>query len=85
MDKFDESVISPENLKITQNRWNSIMEMLLEEGYVKGACKVHTFGMSGIRLDSDFGITLKGLEYLNDNSFMKKAAGNAKGISEMLP
>ena len=31
------------------------------------------------------GITLKGLEYLAENSFMKKAANLAKGIKDIIP
>lgn len=30
-------------------------------------------------------ITLKGLEYLNDNTFMKKAANALKGIKDVIP
>lgn len=84
-EEFDTEAISPETLKISQNRWNAIMGMLIDNGYVKGAFQVTSLGGNGIKIGRDAQITLKGLEYLNDNSFMKKAAEVAKGISDFIP
>lgn len=85
LEEFDKSLISAEALGISENRWRALMEMLLEEGYVKGAVAVKSIYSTGIKIGPDFGITLKGLEYLNENSFMKKAANFAKGIKESVP
>ena len=37
------------------------------------------------KLERNFGITLKGLEYLEENATMKKAAALLKGIKETVP
>ena len=85
LDEFDSEEISAERLGISENRWRAIMEMLSESGYVKGVSVIKSIGGSSLRLRSDFGITLKGLEYLDDNTFMKKAANIARGIKESIP
>lgn len=85
LDEFNPEEISAERLGISENRWRAIMEMLSESGYVKGVSVIKSIGGSSLRLRSDFGITLKGLEYLDDNTFMKKAANIAKGIKESIP
>lgn len=41
-------------------------------------------GMHGIKFDN-VQITLKGLEYLSENSLMKKVANIAKSIKETIP
>lgn len=83
-DEFDKSLISAEVLGITQNRWESIMKMLQNSGYIEGVSYIRSMGMRGIKLINPR-ITLKGLEYLEENSFMKKAAAIAKGISDLIP
>lgn len=85
LDEFNRSLISADTLEISENRWKAIMEMLLDEGYIKGAVVLRSIGGSGIKIGPDISITLKGLEYLNDNSFMKKAANIAKGIKDTIP
>ncbi len=85
LEEFDISLISAETLGISQNRWNALMEMLAEAGYVKGVSEISSIGGSSVRISEDFGITLKGLEYLNENSFMKKAANIARGVKETIP
>ena len=36
LDEFNADEISPENLRISENRWVSIMEMLSENDYISG-------------------------------------------------
>ena len=57
-----------------------------KEGYVDGTCvtQIDNLPMSLIDLYNP-SITLKGLEYLEENSLMKKAAKLAKGIAEVIP
>lgn len=84
-EEFDYERITPEALKISETRWCGIMEMLADEGYVKG---IHiSRSVDGMVTVSrcNIRITLKGLEYLNENSFMKKAGNIAKGISDLIP
>ena len=78
--------ISATALKISEQRWEHIMIMLSDEGYITGVNTVQPVGASR-RFISSFSpeITLKGLEYLSDNTFMKKAARAAKRIADMIP
>lgn len=84
-DEFNEELISPDQLGISNSRWKKIMKMLSDERYLDGVIVIETnAGELIVKLKSP-SITLKGLEYLNENSLMKKAANIAKGISDMIP
>ena len=82
-DGFDRNQLTAEYLGISKNRLDAILTMLQEEGYVHGVMYVR--GLHGVKLDPSFGITLKGLEYLEENSTMKKAAALIKGIKDTIP
>lgn len=84
--EFDKSELSASALGISEPRWNRIMTMLAENKYVSGIDVRRTFSTEYpqatlVRPE----ITLLGLEYLEENTFMKKAAGIAKGIKETIP
>lgn len=81
-DEFDKSLMTPELLGVSENRLNSILRMLQESGYITGI--IYRNGLSGVKLNKPE-ITLKGLEYLEENSTMKKVAGLLKGIKETVP
>lgn len=78
--------LSADNLDITEPKRKSLLGMLLKNGYVEGFQVIQYIGdptpniegLEGIR------ITLKGLEYLEENSLMQKASRLAKGIAEVL-
>ena len=81
----DMSPITAESLGLSQERWANLMEMLIRNEYIEGASAkryVRTPLMI-INLERTR-ITLKGLEYLQENSLMKKAANIAKGITEII-
>lgn len=86
LEDFDKSCISKERLELTEARWNRIIEMLVTEGYVTGIEVWNSFecGYPRVCLVRPE-ITIKGLEYLEENSFMKKAADMAKGIKDIVP
>ena len=81
LEEFDRNTLSAEALGLTEPKWSRIMAMLLKEGYISG-------GDTWNALDCSYPkvylarpeITLKGLEYLAENSLMKKAAQTAAGI-----
>lgn len=92
-DDFDLNTIAPEKLDVSENRWKFLIQMLDEEGYVKDLT---------VRISVDRRITflpgprpritLKGLEYLEDNSMMKKAynllkeaGGIIQNVSQFAP
>ena len=84
-DEFDMETVSAERLKISENRLMKIWEMLANEGYVNGiSVKYGAQGDIVVTVNNPR-ITLKGIEYLNENSLMKKAANIAKGIVDVVP
>ena len=84
IEDLDISAIGPEVLGITKTRWDRYMEMLVDSGYIKGV-KINTYS-SGVSVQCvNIKITLKGLEYLTENSFMKKAYRAVKGIVDIMP
>lgn len=74
--------ISAKALKLSDQRWMALMEMLSKEGYIDGFSVQRTVDGSILISSSTPRITLKGLEYLQENSLMKKAAELAKGVAE---
>lgn len=86
LEEFDNSTISAKSLEIPFPLWCRIMKMMVDNGYITGVDVRNTFDCNYpkatlIRPE----ITLKGLEYLNENSIMKKIANIGKGIKESVP
>lgn len=83
-DEVDLERLSPESLRISPQRRNSILEMLVREGYIDGVTvKRSADGYLEISIAAPR-ITLKGLEYLEENSMMKKVASAVKGVVEII-
>ena len=86
LEEFDKNVISAESQKIPFPLWCRIIKIMYDNNYITGVEVWETFDCNYpkaalIRPE----ITLKGLEYLNENSIMKKIANAAKGIKESTP
>ena len=85
LENVDIERISSNNLGISQHRWNKYMEMLLDAGYIKGVTiQKYVTGETNVDAE-DIRITLKGLEYLSENSIMQKMYKAAKGITDLIP
>ena len=85
-DEFDIEQISAESLGISRNKWSRIIEMLVQNGYIQGVTVKYSIdGNNAVISSYNPVITLKGLEYLNDNALMKKIANTAKGIKDIIP
>lgn len=84
-DEVDIDFISASVLKVSEQRWTAIMEMLVKEGYIEGVSITRSCDGSALLSIGSPRITLRGLEYLNENSLVRKAANAAKGIAELLP
>ena len=85
LENVDIERISSNNLGISQQRWNKFMEMLLDAGYIKGVTiQKYVTGETNVDAE-DIRITLKGLEYLSENSIMQKMYKAAKGITDLIP
>lgn len=79
--------ISHDRLGISFLRWEALLRMMQEEGYIKGLVYEQTMSDSSphVVLPINPKITIRGLEYLEENGFMKKAAETLKTIKEMVP
>ena len=84
LEEFDKENLSPERLGLSEPKWCRIMAMLMNEGYISGGEIWNSFDcayprVALIRPE----LTLKGLEYLEENGLMRKAANMAKGIIDI--
>ena len=59
---------------IPPNYLSQILSELIDAGYIKGVMLTPTKGVTVITVSDNARITLKGVEYLDENSRMKKAA-----------
>lgn len=84
-DEFDSEGFNAEVFGTNQNRFNALLIQLQKSDYIEGLnIKRYARQSESIIPPITPNITLKGLEYLNENSLMKKAADLAKGIAEIL-
>ena len=81
----DLDMFGPDALGINNGYWANVMESIADEGYVKGVALAARFGAApGIRL-TNLKITQKGIEYLQENFKMQKAADFLKTVKEIVP
>ena len=83
---FSNELISAKELRVSYEEWSYIMILLQKSGYIDGV--VYTQGFSqrfpeivDIR---SVGITLSGIEYVEENSTMKKVGEILKSVGEIL-
>ena len=83
--QFDIEQIGPAALGVSKERWCRYIEMMLDAGYIKGA-EISRYITGETAVDArNMRITLKGLEYLQENSIMQKLYKAAKGIADVVP
>jgi hypothetical protein len=73
------------DLQITENRWTNLLRMLANEGYIEGINVVPKLEGRAEIVYSKPGIKLDGLQFLKENSMMKKAENLVKGIATLKP
>ena len=83
--EFDISQVGPEALGVTQERWNRYIEMMADVGYIKGISLRKDITGGTLVEAGNARITLKGLEYLQENSIMRRLYNTARGITELIP
>lgn len=85
-EEFNPKLISFERLGISEAKWSRLLKMLFDDGYIKGVEISQFIGETYPHVDGveNIEITLKGLEYLEENSLMKKASNIAKGIVDIV-
>jgi hypothetical protein len=80
--EFDRTQFTEARFGVSGERWAALLEMLVNEGYVDGlAIQRAADGHVMIRMAYPR-VTLKGLEYLQNNALMRTAANAAKGITD---
>ena len=83
--EFDIMEVGPEKLGVSNERWSRYIEMMADVGYIKGV-SIHRDILGEMCVDAEnVRITLEGLEYLQENSLMRKIYNAAKGITEIIP
>lgn len=77
---LDLEAIDHNALGVSRERWCRYIEMMSDVGYIKGvSIKKDISGKTRVEC-SDMRITLKGLEYLQENSVMRKMYNATKGL-----
>lgn len=84
-DEPDWSKLSAANFRVTEKRFVSIMIMLYQAGYIDG---IEPIPLSGDAWDIKLihpMITLRGMEFLENNDMMHKAYRMLRGIKDVTP
>ena len=83
--EFDISQIDHNKLEVSRERWSRYIEMMVDSGYIKGI-RVYKDCTEELEIeDNGIRITLKGLEYLTENTIMQQMYKKAKGIVDLIP
>ena len=79
--------ITAENYEINDRYFNTIIKELYENGYIDNVSEVNVVGClyTQYKISQSISITLKGIEYLTDNTFIEKAKRFFKATKEMVP
>lgn len=83
---FDVKQIGADVVGLSEAEWEQIMIELLREGYIRGVGMTQSLSDAFPRIVYPIHpqITLKGMQYVEENSMMQKAMRAFKGISEVL-
>lgn len=76
--------LTPEKLNISEVLWRNLIQMLIKAGYIDGI-KITSTATGTYITSINPQITLQGLQYLEENSMMRKAYRLAKGIKDITP
>ncbi|MBQ7314927.1 MAG: hypothetical protein IJW83_02870 [Clostridia bacterium] len=85
--KVNPQDISPERFGINEGYLLDILAELLNEGYIKGILMRKTKGTGSYCVGGleDIDITMKGIEYLQDNSMMNKVRNILQELKNLIP
>ena len=86
-ERIDAEEISHTKMGISFNRWEQLLWLMQSERYITGLRYTQTLSDAAPHVVTPISprITLKGLEYLEENSMMKKAAEVLKNIKDITP
>lgn len=80
----DMTPIKAETLGLSEERWKALMLMLQKEGYIEGLKFKQYIGEESVMQADKVKITLKGLEYLEENSMMRKIKDAALNVVDLV-
>ena len=80
----DMAPITAQAIGLTEERWKALMLMLYKEGYIEGLSFKQYVGEESIMRVEKVKITLKGLEYLEENSMMRKIKDAAMNVVDII-
>jgi len=85
VEELDDSALSAESFGVPEVQFNKVMAQLVNSNFVDGIEVYYTFDQRypKIKLTMPM-ITLAGMEYLKENSAMKKIAEGAKTLASMV-
>ena len=85
-EELDTTRLAPGSLQVTKSKRDALLIELQEKGYIKGLQFRQYVDDPAPEIVSiaSVKIALDGLQYLEENSMMKKAAALAKGIVEII-
>lgn len=85
-ENFDIHNISAEKLGISFEKWEQLLILMQDDGYIKGLVLSSGLGEMYRHITEPIKpqITIKGLEYLENNSFMAKAKEALKMAGEII-
>lgn len=85
-EEFSINSISAERLNVSYNRWEQLLILMQDEGYIKGIVVSKNIDEKYRHIVEPIfpEITIKGLEYISSNSFMAKAKEALKMAGEIL-
>ena len=85
-DNFNPYAISAEKLKLPYGRWEQLLILMQDDGYIKGLVlsKSSESPLRHIAEPIFPQITIKGLEYLSENTLMAKAKEALKMAGEII-
>ena len=85
-EKFNITIISAEKMKISFEKWEQLLILMQEEGYIKGLVLSKDLESTYRHIIEPIKpqITIKGLEYLTNNSMMAKAKEMLKMAGEII-
>jgi hypothetical protein len=84
VEEFDGGAFCAERFGLAETRWRHLLAILAGEGFLEGVTVDRAADGSTMLSLSTPTITLKGLEYLQENSLMRKAAKLAKGVADVV-
>lgn len=69
---------------VGEEYFNYLIETLTRDGYLRNVIIIDMDNTTFVRFDDDIQITPKGIEYIEDNSMMKKIANGIKDFGGMI-